>query len=134
MTHSFLKTEVCKSAEEGQTRNVELQGKRKDYGVGVADREEIVAVRVRLYKIRSSINLVSYRLILCMVKFSSLGFSEGCLRLVLRTCERTHEPLACGSFSSQFTSAGKAQLFPIWVSEQNKCIENNGITKLLVHQ
>ena len=51
-----------------------------------------MTVIFRLHKIRSNINLVSYRLISCGAKLSSLRFSAERLKLLLKTAH----PLTAG--------------------------------------
>ena len=60
---------------------------------------EIMTVIFRLHKIRSNINLVSYRLISCGTKLSSLRFSAERLKLLLKTARRL---IACGRHGKIF--------------------------------
>lgn len=60
---------------------------------------EIMTAIFRLHKIRSNINLVSYRLISCGAKLSSLRFSAECLKLLLKTARRL---IACGKHGKIF--------------------------------
>lgn len=81
-------------------RGVEkLKEKRWDSQSTLKKGKEIMAVIFRLHKIRFNINLVSYRLISCGAKLSSLRFSAGLLKLLLRVaCLLT----ACGKHGNIF--------------------------------
>ena len=66
-------------------RGVESFKKRRDSQSTLKKGKEIMTVIFRLHKIRSNINLVSYRLISYGTKLSSLRFSAECLKLLLKT-------------------------------------------------